>query len=506
MTRRRYSRPLALDLFRPLARDGAALLNDQIAARIGGMVAEGRLPLGGYLPPLRLLAQKLGVTVGTVRKACDRLREDGVVAADSTRGLRIAAPGRRTSTGHRRSWAGPVLQPATPQDPLRVELPRPGRVDHLVRFHVSEPGVDLLPRDLIESSLAAAARDRDVLRYAPLEGLPELRSALRQYLRQRGVGLAASEMLITTGTTQGLAVVTRALLPPGGVVVTEHPTWHVALAIFAAAGAKVVALPVDDDGMEVDRLAEVVLRHNPSFVYVQPTFQNPTGTRLSPERRSTLLAMAKKFQLPIVEDDYAGDLAFGTPLPPLQSGDGAESVIYLKSFAKLIAPAFRVGVMVAPSRYSAALTSVRNGLDPFASAITQRALAECLRSEAFAGHLRVLTFTLHDRWQAMERALRRWLPRDARWTTPLGGLCAWVELPPRVNADELVAEAARQGVTLSPGRLFSLDASAHRGFRLAFAATTPEEIGRGLEILGGIAAGPARAPRRRGIAPREVAP
>ena len=505
MTRRRYSRPLALDLFRPLARDGAALLSDQIASRIGGMVAEDRLPIGGYLPPLRLLAEKLGVTVGTVRKACEQLRVDGVLLADSTRGLRIAAPGRRASAGPGRAWAGPVLQPATPHDPLRVELPRPGRTDRLVRFHVSEPGPDLLPRDLIESSLAAAARDRDVLRYAPLEGLPEFRTALQQYLRQRGVALAEGELVVTTGTTQGLAVVTRALLPPGGVVVTEHPTWHVALAIFAAAGAKVVALPVDDDGMEVDRLAEVVLRHNPSFVYVQPTFQNPTGTRLSPERRSTLLEMARKFQLPIVEDDYAGDLAFGPPLPPLQS-DGPESVIYLKSFAKLIAPAFRVGVMVAPSRYAAAFYSVRNGLDPFASAITQRALVECLRSDAFAGHLRVLTFALEERWRAMERALRRWLPREARWTTPLGGLCAWMELPPRIRSDELIAEAARHGVTLSPGRLFSLDESAHRGFRLAFAATTVEEIERGLEILGGLLAGPVRSPRPRGIAPREVAP
>jgi 2-aminoadipate transaminase len=505
MARRRYSRPLALDLFRPLTRDGSALLSDQIADRVGGMVSEGTLPVGGYLPPLRLLAQKLGVTVGTVRKACDRLRNDGVLASDSTRGLRIAGPGRVLAQADRRPWAGPVLQPALPRDPLRVDLPRPTG-EHLVRFHVSEPGADLLPRDLIESSLATAVRDRDVLRYAPLDGLPELRAALQQYLRQRGVALAESALLVTTGTAQGLAVVTRALLPPGGVVLTEHPTWHVALSIFAAAGAKVVALPVDDEGLDVETLPEVVLRHNPSFLYLQPAFQNPTGTTLSARRRTALLAMARKFQLPIVEDDYAGDLAFIDPVPPLRNGDGAESVIYLKSFAKLIAPAFRVGVMVAPARYGAIFNSVRNGLDPFASAITQRALVECLQSERFDGHLRVLSLALYDRWQVMHAALRRFVPRQVRWSTPLGGLCAWMELPARAAPDEFLAEAARHGVTLSPGRLFCLDESGHRGFRLAFAATTPEEIGRGIEVLGGLLDTPARARRPRDAAFRDIAP
>ncbi len=172
MTRRRYSRPLALDLFRPLARDGAALLSDQIASRIGGMVAEDRLPIGGYLPPLRLLAEKLGVTVGTVRKACEQLRVDGVLLADSTRGLRIAAPGRRASAGPGRAWAGPVLQPATPHDPLRVELPRPGRTDRLVRFHVSEPGPTSCPA--ISSNPAWRPRPATATSFAtrPSRGFP----------------------------------------------------------------------------------------------------------------------------------------------------------------------------------------------------------------------------------------------------------------------------------------------------------------------------------------------
>src|SRR5262249_48703878 len=187
-------------------------------------------------------------------------------------------PGGSAAVGRSRPPAG------LPRDPLRVDLPRPTG-EQLVRFHVSEPGADLLPRELIESSLASAVRDRDVLRYAPLDGLPELRGALQTYLRQRGVAITDSALLVTTGTAQGLAVVTRALLPPGGVVLTEHPTWHVALSIFAAAGAKVVALPVDDEGLDVETLPEVVLRHNPSFLYVQPAFHNPTGTTLSPRRR-----------------------------------------------------------------------------------------------------------------------------------------------------------------------------------------------------------------------------
>src|SRR2546425_3215021 len=340
MARRKYAALLAMDLFRPLERDGPTLLADQLTDRIADLIASNRLASGEFLPPIRFVASRLRVNVGTVAKAYEALRRRELVAADSTRGLRVRRAAPRAMEQPGIALAGLVMTPVVPTDPLGITLPRPAGA-RVVRFHVSEPGVDLMPARLVEDGLKAALVDGEGLRYAPLSGLPEAHSAVEGYLRRRGVALAGAEVLLTTGTTQSLAVVTRALLPTGGVVLAEHPTWHVALAVFAAAGARVVALPVDDEGVQTAVLMDAILRHNPAFVYLQPAFQNPTGVSLSAERRAALLAVARKYQLPIIEDDFAGEVGFEGPAPPLRDADSADTVIYLKSFAKLIAPALR---------------------------------------------------------------------------------------------------------------------------------------------------------------------
>jgi 2-aminoadipate transaminase len=289
-------------------------------------------------------------------------------------------------------------------------------------------------------------------------------------------------------------------------VLAEHPTWHVALAVFAAAGARVVALPVDDEGLQTAALMDAILRHNPAFVYLQPAFQNPTGVSLSQERRAALVAVARKYQLPIVEDDFAGEVGFAGPAPPLRDADSADTVIYLKSFAKLIAPALRIGVLVAPARYAAVFRRIQHGLDPFVPAIVQRALAHCLTSPRFDEHLRALRTSLAERWAALDGALRQEMPAGARWTSPTGGFCAWLTLPPRVFPEDFIRDAAKRGVDLAPGRLFCLDDSGDRGVRLAFAAVTPAEIRYGVDVMARLLDSSGRGRRVEQRLPRPVAP
>ncbi|TMB15761.1 MAG: aminotransferase class I/II-fold pyridoxal phosphate-dependent enzyme, partial [Deltaproteobacteria bacterium] len=234
MTRRRYAAPLAMDLFRPLQREGSALLSDQLAQRIRDLVAAGRLKAGDYLPPLRFLARRLHLSIGTVSKAYTSLGREGLVAGDSTRGLRVRSGTPIPSRAGQRPWASLVMRPTVPADPLGVELPQPTGPSP-VRLHASEPGTDLLPTALVARAFGAALAEGANLRYAPIGGLPEVRAAVDGYLRRRGIALAGAEVLLTAGTTQSLAIITHALLPPGGVVLTEHPTWYMALAVFAAA-------------------------------------------------------------------------------------------------------------------------------------------------------------------------------------------------------------------------------------------------------------------------------
>lgn len=496
MARRKYPALLAMDLFRPLERDGAMLLSDQLAERIGHMIATGSLKPGQYLPPLRLLASKLRVNVGTVVKAFAVLRRQGLAAANSTRGLRVCQGASSSLNMVGQPWAGLVMPPGAPSDPLTGDFPAPAG-PRPVRFNVSQAGVELMPLPLISRAFAAAMTDRQGFGYGPLSGLPEVRVAIERYLRRRDIAFDGATMLITAGTAQSLAIITRALVPPSGVVIAEHPTWPVALSVFAAAGARVIALPVDDHGMQISSLANAVLRYNPAFLYLQPSFQNPTGLSLSAERRTELLAMARRFQLLVVEDDFASELAFEAPLPSLRTGPDADVVIYLKSFSKLIAPALRVGVMVTPSRYAPALCQAQHGLDPFVSTLAQRVVAACLMDEGFEEHLRSLTAALRERWVVLNKALSRRMPSGVRWTAPRGGLSAWLQLPARMRTDDIVRDAAKRGVSLAPGRMFCVDESGRRGVRLSFGTLAPAEIERGVDILAGVLEAYARGRRRQ---------
>ncbi len=505
MARRKYPRPLAIDLFRPLARDGAALLNDQLAERIETLVARGRLKGGDYLPPLRLLARKLDVSVGTVARAYEAIRRRGLAMPQSTRGMRVSRPDDRPFPAGGPAWASLVSQPIVPAAPLDADIPRVQGAS-VARFDISEPGPELMPAALLHRAFARALGDVQALRYAPLTGSVAATRAVERYLRGRGVALDDSSLFLTSGTTQSLAVITRALLPAGGVVLTEHPTWHVALSVFGSAGARVVALPVDDDGLQVRTLADAVLRHNPAFLYVQPAFQNPTGISLSAERRAEIVALAHKLHLVVVEDDFASELAFDAPPPPLRTAAGGDVVIHLKSFAKLLAPALRVGAIVAPAQFGAVLRGAKHGLDPFVSALSQRVLADCLADPGFEPHVRRLAAELHQRWQVLAAALARRMPADVRWTTPRGGFCAWVRLPRGTDATPFIREAVKRGVGLVPGDLFCIDESASGALRLAFGATGPDEIERGVAVLADVLGAQDRVQRFVQHVPHAVAP
>jgi DNA-binding transcriptional MocR family regulator len=297
-------------------------------------------------------------------------------------------------------------------------------------------------------------------------------------------------VLTTSGTSTSLAILARALASVGDVVAVEHPTRHVALAAFAAAGLRVLGIAVDDEGLRVDLLEAALRRHRVPFVYVQPSFQNPTGVSLSAARRLELLDLARSFDTLIVEDDVAAELAYEEIPPPLRTEEGTERVIYLKSFSKLLGPALRVAVMVAPRACADALRSAQHGRDPRPSALAQSVFARWVPTPELRHHLERVRRLLDARWQVMNGALETRMPEGVRWTLPRGGLSTWLDLPAPLTAPELLADVAKLGVSFAPGPLFCLDGSGQRGARLAFGATPPPAIERGVRHL-------ARAIRER---------
>jgi len=478
--RRQYSEPVAAELFQPLSRDSMVLLHDQIVDRVVNLLAAGRLRRGAYLPAIKFMAAKLGVSHGTVSRAYEHLAVRGVAAASSTRGVQLLV-GSTEGEARAVPWAPPVMQPVRPVDPLALPARR-GATRGTISFDRSECGDELTPTALINRSLQSAAPG--MLGYPPLTALPQCVDAVETYLRDRGVRLQGGALLLTSGTTQSLAIAARALAPPGAVVLTEHPTWHVALAVFGAAGLRVVGVPIDDSGLQTETLADTILRHSPAFMYLQPAFQNPTGISLTPERRRQLLDIARRLHVPVIEDDFASELAFDVPLRPLRSNDAEDVVIYLKSFAKVLAPALRVGVIITPTRYERLLREAQHGIDPFVSVLAQRVITACLGAkEEFSQHLTLLAKTLRGRWRSLSTALETYMPSGTRWAIPRGGLCTWVEFPSPVRTVDLLDDLAVRGVSVTPGTLFCLNPGGERSARVAFGTTPDEAISRGIEQL-----------------------
>jgi DNA-binding transcriptional MocR family regulator len=248
--------------------------------------------------------------------------------------------------------------------------------------------------------------------------------------------------------------------------------------------------------LRTDLLAAVLRHHRVRLMYLQPSFQNPTGVSLSTSRRRDVLELARQYATVVVEDDFAAELAYQDVSTPLRTDDAADRVIYLKSFSKLLTPALRVGVVVAPRAHERPLREVQHGLDPFPSALAQSIVARCLGTPEFGHHLRRVRGLLDARWQTLRGALETRMPEGVRWSSPRGGLCAWLEVPSPLTSLEVLVDAAQSGVGFAPGSVFCVDGSGQRGARLAFGATPPLAIERGVRQLARVIRERLREPGR----------
>jgi 2-aminoadipate transaminase len=350
-----------------------------------------------------------------------------------------------------------------------------------ISFARGVPAPECLPVEEL-ADCARAALDRDgeaVLNY----GAPGGYAPLREWLAARH-GVEPGRVVITNGSLQGFLFLSTCLVGRGPVVV-EAPTYDRPLKLLAALGAEIFALPVDDEGLDVESL-EVLLRHGirPAFLYTIPTFQNPSGRTLSKARRRRLVRLARRHDLLIVEDDPYGLVRFEGRAPPtLFDLDGGANVVYGSSFSKTVAPGLRVGYLVLPSRLAAEIEAEATSTYITPALLAQATVFEYLRRGCFDANLARTRGLLRARRDAMLGALERELP-EARWSHPQGGYFLWLELPDVGRAPDFTARAAAAGVTFVPGTEFFLPgAGGDRATRLAYSFATAAEIDEGVARL-----------------------
>jgi 2-aminoadipate transaminase len=466
----------------------------QISAHIAGLIARELLLPGQPLPPSRELAGSLGVSRNTVVQAYAEMEAEGLLSSRVGRGTSVCAalpPGAAAASqpgGEPLHLEGLFSSRWTKafSPLLEMQVPAGAEEPGTVNLASSRPDSDLFPLTEFRDSLARAMRryGGELLTCGSPRGFAPLLEQIVQLLARRGIICGSENLMIVNGSQQALSLLARLFVDPGDTVIMENLTYSGALSVFRSLQANCVGIPVDEEGMRVDVLETVLRRSRAKLVYTIPTFQNPTGVCLAPERRRRLVELCRRHELLIVEDDYAHDLRFqGPEPPPLKAWDRAEGIVYMSGFSETLFPGIRLSYILAPDRIIRRLLHLKESSDLYTNRILQGALLEFCRHGHLIRHIKRKRLALRRRSGVMAQALEAHLPPNISWSKPAGGVYQWLDLPASLDALALLTKTRQQGVHFAPDRLFSVEAWERGGLRLDFGGETDEQIAAGVEVI-----------------------
>ncbi len=349
------------------------------------------------------------------------------------------------------------------------------------------PSPDGFPVEAMAEASARLLREqpREALQYAASEGYGPLREWLAADLAAQGLKVDAAQVLVTTGSQQGLDLAGKLLIDPGSAVAVEQPSYLGALQAFAPYEPEFHALAGDDEGPLPEALAAA---RGARFAYLLPNFQNPSGRCLGAARRDALVKAALQAGLPVVEDNPYGELWFDQPPPPPLAARLGDQALYLGSFSKVLAPGLRLGYVVAPAALFPKLLQAKQAADLHTPGFNQRVVFEVIKDGFLATHLRALRARYRAQRDAMQAALTAHLPAGCRWSPPSGGMFFWLTLPAALDATALLPRAVAAGVAYVPGAPFfahgGAGSPAAHTLRLSFVTVPPASIDEGVAALG----------------------
>ncbi|NDY92396.1 aminotransferase-like domain-containing protein [Ideonella livida] len=351
------------------------------------------------------------------------------------------------------------------------------------------PAPESFPIDAMREATARVLADtpREALQYAASEGFAPLREWVAAHLGRQGMTVSPGQVLITTGSQQGLDLVAKILVDAGAPVAVETPTYLGALQAFSPFEPLFHSVASDDHGPLPDAI-RAVPHDAPGcrFLYVLPNFQNPTGRLMPEERRQAVVAAAQAARLPLVEDNPYGDLWFDAPPPAPLAARWPEGTIYLGSFSKVLAPGLRLGYLVAPPALYPKLLQAKQAADLHTPGFNQRVVHEVIKNGFLDQHVPTVQARYRAQRDAMAQALARHLPAGSEWQAPSGGMFFWARLPAGCNARALLPAAVEAGVAYVPGEAFYAHGGDPRTIRLSFVTLSVAEIEQAVATLGAV--------------------
>ena len=447
----------------------------QLYGKLRDAIVSQHLARGEKLPPTRELARTLGLNRTTVSAAYELLEAEGLIRGQVGRGSFVQGAGAL-------DWQTliPAAEEAWPPPPPSVRI----------SFAASRPSESLFPldefratcREVIDSPAAS-----EILQLGSGGGYGPLRRYLLEQARSQGTAGSDDDILITSGCQQGFDLIQRVLASRGEAVLLEDPVYPGLRNVFQRGGARVIGVPVGESGIDVEALEKAVDKERPRLMVLTPNFQNPTGTTMPEAARASVLAVARRAGVVVVENDLYGQLRYcGAAVPSLKKLDVSGDTILLSSFSKVAFPGLRVGWAIGPRHFIARLTEAKQACDLHSDQLSQAVLLRFAESGRLAAHCERMLQSGAERLDACLEACSKHLPAGSRFTRPQGGMNVWVTLPEPLEAAEMAARAASEGVSFLPGRYFAVSRPQNRSLRLSFAGLEPCDIRTGIETLGRI--------------------
>lgn len=465
-------------------------LHLQIKDQIRDSIFQGRLLDGKSLPPTRHLAKQLGVNRSTVVSAYNELLAEDLIDSHVGRGTIV----RKRSEDPLLALSDQPLHwtehfdptSRTIQDSILKDVLEQCAQEDIFSFAAGIPDPDTFPlqtfnhilRGLIDTS------GKEVFTSLPTEGYYPLRQLLAEWQQEEGRPISPDETIVVSGAIQGLYLLTRILLSRGDTVVVERPTFMLALRIFQATGARIIDIPMDEYGMRLDILENLLIRQNPKFIYTLPTFQNPSGSVLSLERRKKLLELAYRHHVPVIEDDPYSCLFYGNvPPPSLRSMDKHNHVIYIGTFSKILFEGLRTGWVCAAKEVIEQVSREKQLMDLHSNTLAQYALYAFCQSGYLEKHLKKVRTIYKRKLDTMLSALQKYCSPFLEWNTPSGGYYVWCRLKNGLNSRDLLRELYEMRVAFLYGETFFQDGTGKEYFRLNFSSTPHNRIQEGIRRL-----------------------
>lgn len=381
-----------------------------------------------------------------------------------------------------------VMKPSAIREIFK-SLGTPGAIS----FAAGNPAPESFPIDAIKEISANILENDAVtaLQYSVTEGYPKLRELIKKRIKEKfSVGTCEDETIITSGGQQGIELACKALCNIGDAVICENPSFIGSLNSFRSNGARPVGVPIEDDGINIEKLEEALIAEGEKakIIYVIPTFQNPAGITTSLEKRKQIYALAQKYDVVIIEDNPYGDLRFdGEDVPTIKSMDTDGRVIYCGSFSKILSAGMRIGFACANNELIQKMVVAKQVEDVHTNIFFQMVCAEYMEKYDLDAHIEKIRDLYRNKCHFMLDCLDKYMPKELKFTRPEGGLFILCTLPCGIKLSDFIARASEQKVFVVPGTAFNCDENAPSDcFRLNYSMPSNEDIDKGIKILGDI--------------------